>query len=161
MELYRRHPTLAQTLVLSTAFPGWADSLRVDVVAQRLQWCRRETGHLAERFARGWTLGLRMEEATAPVADEVVANLSDGHPAGFRVLARSFAEASFADFPRIDVPTLLLYAVHEERPPRSPPDRKRIPTGKIVTLPGVGNPRSDAAPDRFNAEVLDFLRAHT
>src|SRR5215203_4737756 len=38
MELYRRHPTLAQSLVLSTAFPGWAESLPTDVVAQRLAW---------------------------------------------------------------------------------------------------------------------------
>jgi len=115
-ELYRRHPTLPRTLALSTAFPGWANALPTDVVAQRLKWCRRETERLSEPLARTWTSIMGMEAATAPVADEVVASMPDAHPAGFRVLARSFAEASFAGFPRIDVPTLLLYAVTAEPP---------------------------------------------
>jgi pimeloyl-ACP methyl ester carboxylesterase len=94
-----------------------------------------------------------------------VASMSDAQPAGFGVLARSFAEVSFADFPRIDVPTLLLYAVTGEFPERrirrSRPDPDLIPAGQIVTLPGIRHPGSGAAPDRFNAAVLDFLRAHT
>ena len=52
MELHRRHPTLPRTLALSKAFPGWASSLPADVVAQRLNWCRRETGLLSESRAR-------------------------------------------------------------------------------------------------------------
>jgi pimeloyl-ACP methyl ester carboxylesterase len=161
-ELYRRHPTLPRTLALSTAFPRWADALPADVVAQRLKWCRRQTENLSEPFARTWTSVMGMEAATARVADELVATMSDADPAGLRVLARSFAEASFASFPRVDVPTLLLYAVSYEPFGRKHPDLSRtwIPAGRIVHLPGIGHPASDTAPDRFQAEISDFLRAH-
>jgi len=160
MELYRRHPTLPQSLVLSTAFPGWADSLPAAVVARRLQWCRRETGllSLSEGFERGWIFGVRMEAATANVDEGFVASMPDAPPAGFSVLARSLAEASFADFALIDVPMLALYAVHDERPRRIRADAHRAPAGTIAMLPGIGNPAS-GAPDRFNTEVLDFIRA--
>src|SRR4051794_19071217 len=111
MELYRQHPALPQSLALSTAFPGWADSLPADVIARRLKWCRHTTALLSEPFARGWRSGLGMEAATARVADEAVASTSGPPPAGFGVLARALAEASFANFPRIDVPVVVMYAV--------------------------------------------------
>ena len=101
-----------------------------------------------------------MEAATANVDDELVTGAYDAPGAGFSVLARSLAEASFADFPRIDVPMLALYAVHEERP-TDRADAHRAPAGTIAMLPGVCNSASGAAPDRFSAEVLAFLRAHT
>jgi pimeloyl-ACP methyl ester carboxylesterase len=159
MELYRQYPALPQSLALSTAFPGWADSLPADVIAQRLKWCRRTTALLSEPFARGWRAVLSMEAATARVADEAIASMPDAPPAGFGVLARALAEASFANFPRIAVPTLLMYAVHEQLPERRPrPDL--IPVGKMLWLPGIRSPDSDAAPDRFTAEVRDFVCAH-
>jgi pimeloyl-ACP methyl ester carboxylesterase len=159
MELYRRDPALAQTLTLSTAFPGWADSLPAEVVARRLKWCRRETPLLSEAFARGWNGAVGMEAATAGIADEAKTG-SDPPPAGFGVLARAFAEASFADFPRIEVPALLLFASCRERPRRSRPAPDLIPAGRFVTLPGIGSPESDTAPDRFTVEIREFVRAH-
>src|SRR5215207_5868807 len=41
LELYRRHPMLPMTLVLASAYAGWAGSLPVGVVEERLQQALR------------------------------------------------------------------------------------------------------------------------
>ena len=47
--------------------------------------------------------------APAELAEEVVAIMSEFHPAGYRAMACAFAEADLRDvLPHIDVPTLLL-----------------------------------------------------
>jgi pimeloyl-ACP methyl ester carboxylesterase len=159
MELYRRHPTLPRTLVLSGAYPGWADSMPADVVARRLESCRREPGYPSERLARRWTAELRVEAESAEVADDVAASRSVADQAGSRLVARSFAEATFGDSPRIDVPTLLLCAVPNPARIRPVNVDSRIGAVRILDLPGVGHPSSSEAPDRFAAAVLGFLRS--
>jgi pimeloyl-ACP methyl ester carboxylesterase len=37
LELYRRHPVIPRTLILASAYAGWAGSLPADVAAQRLE----------------------------------------------------------------------------------------------------------------------------
>lgn len=130
LELYRRRPSLPRTLVLASAYAGWAGSLPAEVVAERLESCLREAELPPERFVRDWLPGLLTDAAPAGLADEVVAMMSEFHPVGHRVMARSVAEADLRDvLPRIEVPTLLLY---------------RDPTG----APGCTWPRSSTRGSR-------------
>jgi pimeloyl-ACP methyl ester carboxylesterase len=59
-------------------------------------------------------------------------------------------------------PTLVLYGDADRR---SPPEavaaelHRRIPGSRLAVLPGVGHAANMEAPDRFNAEVREFLRS--
>lgn len=52
LELYRRHPLIPTTLVLASAYAGWAGSLPPDVVKQRLQRTLEEAKLPPETFVR-------------------------------------------------------------------------------------------------------------
>jgi pimeloyl-ACP methyl ester carboxylesterase len=52
MEFYRRHPGGVRTLVLASAYAGWAGSLSADVVDQRRRTCAHH-GMYGRRFMRG------------------------------------------------------------------------------------------------------------
>jgi pimeloyl-ACP methyl ester carboxylesterase len=162
LELYRRHPAIPRTLVLAGAYAGWAGSLPPEVVEQRLQQCLREADLPAERWVRGWIPGLLTEAAPAEMVDELVAVMSDFHPAGYRVWARAFAEADLRDvLPRIEVPTLLLYGDADRRSPLELAEdlHAKIPSSRLVVMPGVGHLSNVEAAESFNAEVRSFLRS--
>lgn len=162
LELYRRHPTVPRTLVLASAYAGWAGSLPAEVVEQRLQQCLREAGLPPDQWVPGWIPGLLTETAPAELVDEVVAIMSEFHPAGYRAMAYAFAEADLRDvLPHIDVPTLLLYGDADRRSPLNVAEdlHAQIPTSGLVVMPGVGHLSNLEAPERFNAEVRSFLRS--
>lgn len=54
LELYRRHPALPRTLVLASAYAGWAGSLPRDVVEQRLQQMLWLTEQPPDRLVRAF-----------------------------------------------------------------------------------------------------------
>jgi pimeloyl-ACP methyl ester carboxylesterase len=163
LELYRRHPTVPRSLVLASAYAGWAGSLPSEVVQQRLQqWL-----HLADlppdQWAREWIPGLLTKSAPADLVDEVMAILSEFHPAGQRTVVRAFgSEADLRDvLPRIDVPTLLLYGDEDVRSPLKVAEalHHAIPASRLVVIPGAGHLCDVEAPERFNTEVRGFLRS--
>jgi pimeloyl-ACP methyl ester carboxylesterase len=161
LELYRRHPGLPATLVLAAAYAGWAGSLPRDVVEQRLQQALHEADLPPDRFVPGWIPGLLTEAAPADLVAGVVTMMSDFHPAGYRVMARSMAEADLREvLPLIDIPTLLLYGNVDRRSPLTVAEdlHAAIPDSELVVLPGVGHLSNAEAPDRFCAEVRSFLR---
>jgi pimeloyl-ACP methyl ester carboxylesterase len=162
LELYRRHPLIPMSLVLASAYAGWAGSLPADVVEQRLQQCLREAELPPEEWVPGWIPGLLTDAAPAELVDEVVAIMSDVHPAGYRVWARSFAEADLRDvLPHINVPTLLLYGDADRRSPVNVGQdlHAMIPSSRLVVIPGVGHLSDMEAAESFNAEVRSFLRS--
>ncbi len=65
LELYRRHPTVPRTLVLASAYAGWAGSLPADVVEQRLQQALREADLPPDQVVPGYIPGLFTESAPA------------------------------------------------------------------------------------------------
>jgi pimeloyl-ACP methyl ester carboxylesterase len=160
LELYRRHPAVPRTLVLAGAYAGWAGSLPAELVEQRLQQVLRDADLPPDRFLAPWIPTLFTDSAPAELVEETVDIMSDFHPAGVRAMALALAEADIRDvLPRIDVPTLLLYGDADQRSPLSVAEdlHGRIPTSKLVVLPGVGHMSSIEAAERFNAEVRDFL----
>ena len=163
LELYRRHPKVPMTLVLASAYAGWAGSLPAEVVEQRLQQCLREADMPPDQWVHGWIPGLLTESAPAEVVDEVVALMLELHPAGHRAMVHALAEADLRDvLPHIDVPTLLLYGDADKRSPLNVAEdlHVRIPASRLVVLPGVGHLCNVEAADQFNAEVRSFLRSN-
>lgn len=162
LELYRRHPTIAMTLVLASAYAGWAGSLPVDVVEQRLQQALRLADLPPDQLVHALIPTLFSESVPAELVDEFAAIVAEFHPAGLRATARAFAEADLRDvLPRIDVPTLLLYGDKDVRAPLNVGQdlHTKIPGSRLVVMPGVGHVSNVEAAERFNTEVRAFLRS--
>jgi pimeloyl-ACP methyl ester carboxylesterase len=101
------------------------------------------------------------QSAPTELVDEIVAFLSEFHPEGQRVLFQAFAEQDLRDvLPHIEVPTLLLYGDKDVRSPLNVAEdlHAQIPGSTLVVMPGVGHVSNMEAPERFNAEVRNFLR---
>jgi pimeloyl-ACP methyl ester carboxylesterase len=161
LELYRRHPSVPRTLILASAYAGWAGSLPAKVVNDRLGLMLRNCDLPPDLWAPGLIRTLLTDQAPADLVDELMSIISAFHPAATREAMRTFAEADLRDvLSTIDVPTLLLYGDADERtgPSVWDPLHSSIRDSKLVLIPGAGHVIDIQAPERFNAEVLEFLR---
>lgn len=161
LELYRRHPTVPRTLILASAYAGWAGSLPADVAEQRLQFMLRNTERPPDEWAPALIKTLLSDAAPADMAEELESIIAEFHPSGTRVAMRAFAEADLRDvLARIDIPTLLLCGEKDVRAPQHvwEPLHSRIRGCKLVIIPEVGHMVDMEASERFNAEVRAFLR---
>ncbi len=160
LEFYRRYPTVPRTLLLASAYAGWAGSLPPEEVEARVENARRQSHMPPQEVVAEWLPTLFSGAVPQEVVDETVAMISEFHPAGMRAMLNAFAEADLRDvLPTIEVPTLLLYG---ELDRRSPPKVAReldskIRTSKLVVIPGAGHECNIEAPEAFNAEVRRFL----
>jgi pimeloyl-ACP methyl ester carboxylesterase len=162
LELYRRHPTIPRTLVLASAYAGWAGSLPAEVVEERLRQILRDVDLPPDQWIPEWIPGLFTEAAPQEMVEDMVAIMSACHPAGVRAMAQAFAEADLRDvLPRIHAPTLLLYGDADRRAPLNVAEdlHAKIPGSKLVILSGVGHQCNVEAAERFTAEVRSFLRS--
>jgi pimeloyl-ACP methyl ester carboxylesterase len=163
LELYRRHPDRPASLILASAYAGWAGSLLPDEVADRLTGILAAADLPREEILQGWSR-LLTSAASPALVDELWAIWADNagtvHPAGYRAIAHSMAEADLRDvLPRIDVPTLLLCGELDERSPMRVAAvlHAAIPGARLVVIPGVGHICNAEAPEEFNAHVRRFL----
>ncbi len=162
LELYRRNPRLPMTLVLASAYAGWAGSLPAEIVEQRLRRNLRDVDLPPDQVVAAYIPGLLTESAPPALFDEVVAIMSEFHPAGIRAMTLAFAEADLREvLPRIEVPTLLLYGEKDVRSPLNVGEdlHAKIPGSMLVVIPGVGHLNNVEAAERFNSEVRRFLRS--
>jgi pimeloyl-ACP methyl ester carboxylesterase len=160
LALYRRHPELPRTLVLASAYAGWAGSLPPEVVDQRLRQAMALAGLSPDGFV-GTLLPSMFAEGTAPDAVEAFgAAMRAFHPAGFRAMARASAENLRDVLPRVDVPTLLIYGARDVRAPLPVAEdlEASIRPATLVVLPDVGHVCNIEAPEAFNQAVRSFLR---
>jgi pimeloyl-ACP methyl ester carboxylesterase len=164
LELYRRHPDVPASLILASAYAGWAGSLPPADVTQRLASVLAAADLPPDELLEGWP-GLLSSRASTGLVDELVAiwagNAGTAHPAGYRAMARAMAEADLRDvLPRIKVPTLLLYGALDQRSPLTVANElhARITNSQLVVIPDVGHMSNAEAPDDFNAHVREFLR---
>jgi pimeloyl-ACP methyl ester carboxylesterase len=156
LELYRRHPEIPRTLILASAYAGWAGSLPPEEVDRRLNQVLDLADLPPERFVSA--VEPTMFEGETP--PDFFASLLEFHPAGLRAMARAVAEADLRDvLPQIDVPTLLLYGENDVRAPREVAEaiHAGIRDSRLVFLP-AGHLCNIEAADRFNAEVRAFLQ---
>lgn len=157
LELYRRHPEIPRTLILVSAYAGWAGSLPPDEVDRRLNQVLDLADLPPERFVSAVEPTL-FKDATPP---DFLASVSAYHPVGLRAMARAVAEADLRDvLPEIDVPALLLYGEDDVRAPREVAEaiHAGISRSRLVYLP-AGHVCNIEAADRFNAEVRAFAQA--
>jgi pimeloyl-ACP methyl ester carboxylesterase len=165
LELYRRHPHVPASLILASAYAGWAGSLSPEETAARLEGVLGAADlpleEVLEAFpgmlSAGAPSGL-LEELTVMWAD----NTGSRKPGGYRAMAHSMAEADLRDvLPRIEVPTLLLYGEVDQRSPLKVANElnERIPSSQLVVIEGVGHSANAEAPEEFNAHVRTFIRS--
>lgn len=163
LELYRRHPGVVRTLILASAYAGWAGSLPADVVEQRLQLMLRNSELPPDRWAPALVDTFFSKGAPQEIVREALSIVSDLHRGATRVAMQAFAEADLRDvLSRINVPTLVLCGEEDVRAPRHVWEalHSGISGSKLVLIPGVGHAIDIEAAERFNAEVKAFLRAH-
>jgi pimeloyl-ACP methyl ester carboxylesterase len=165
LALYGRYPGLPASLILSSAYAGWAGSLPAEEVRARLQGVLAAAGLSREELLKAWP-GLLGSAASPQLVDEMAPIWADNsgsrHPGGYRAMAHSMAEADLRDIlPRIQVPTLLLYGQLDERSPLhiARELQAQIPSARLVVIEGVGHLTYVEAPEQFNREVRRFIRS--
>jgi pimeloyl-ACP methyl ester carboxylesterase len=161
LELFRRRPELVRSLVLASAYAGWAGSLGREAAEARREWGLRASEHPPDEVAREFKATLFTESVPAALVDEMVEIVRDFHPAGLRAMSNAGADADLRDMlPTIDVPTLLVYGDADQRAPVAVGEaiHEQIPGSRLVVIPGPGHLVNLEAPERFNEEVLGFLK---
>ena len=162
LQLFGRHPRLPASLVLASAYAGWAGSLPAEVVEERLQRVLRDSEREPEPVAREFATTLFDDNTPPQLVEELVAIMAEFHPVGWRTVSRGLAESDLrALLPRVDVPTLLLYGDADKRSPLAVARdlKAALPGAPLVIIPGVGHMTNLEAPERFNREVREFLRS--
>ena len=162
LELSRRRPDLVATLILADTYAGWKGSLPAPEVRARLEGVRAMLAAPAQEFDP--TLpGLFAAEPTPAVVALMAALARDVRRESLWIALSIMAETDLGDvLPQVAVPTLLLWGEHDARSPLAVAHRfeAAIPGARLVVLPGAGHVSNLEAPERFNAEVLAFCRAH-
>jgi pimeloyl-ACP methyl ester carboxylesterase len=160
LELYRRHPAIPSTLILASAYAGWAGSLPAEVTQQRLQQALVLAELSPEEFVGALLPTMFSQTTPQEAVDAFRASMLGFHPAGFRAMARASAEDLRDVLPHIKVPTLLVYGDRDVRAPLPvAKDLHAAITGStLVVLPDAGHLCSLEAPQAFNRAVGNFLR---
>lgn len=165
LELYRRFPKVPRSLILASAYAGWAGSLPPTAVVERLQNVLAAADLPRNELLQGLP-GVLTAATPSPVADELASIWADNggtaHPAGYRAMAHSMAEADLRDvLPCINVPTLVLHGELDQRAPLTVATaiHASIPMSKLVVLPCVGHMCNAEAPEKFNERVREFIRS--
>ena len=161
LELFRRHPSVPRSLVLASAYAGWAGSLGRAVAEERRQWGLSAAEMPREQYIRDFGDTLFTATVPAEIVEFTLDVIRDFRDSGVRAMSNAFADADLRDvLPRIDIPTLLIYGDADQRSPLSPVGEALhagIPASKLVVFPGVGHVVNLEEPDRFNEEVRSFL----
>lgn len=158
---YRRDPAGPRSLVLASAYAGWAGSLPRDESEHRLQQAMVLAALSPPEFVDALLPSMFSDSTTAEVVEDFGASMLTFHPAGFRAMARASAENLRDVLPHIRVPTLLVYGDSDVRAPRHVAEdlRAAISGSRLVVLQGAGHLCNIEAPESFNSTAGDFLRS--
>jgi pimeloyl-ACP methyl ester carboxylesterase len=165
LELYHRHPTVPRSLILASAYAGWAGSLPHDEVAARLRSVLGAADSPRETLLQDWAGLLGPAVPAKLVAEQMdiwMDNAAGQHPGGYRAIAHSMAEADLRSvLPEIRIPTLLLYGELDQRAPVAVGKdlHAAIPAAEMVVIPGAGHLMNIEAPEEFNFQVRRFIRS--
>ncbi len=160
---YQRYPKIPQTLILVSAYAGWAGSLPKDEVARRVQNARVQAKMDRDSVSEAWLPSLFSSSATQQMKQRVKSVIRDFHPEGMLVMLDAFADADLRGvLPTIKVPTLLLYGEEDVRSPIHIAKELHdlIPTSELIIIPGIGHLVNVEAPIRFESYVNNFIFKH-
>ena len=162
LELYRRHPSVVETLILVDTYAGWKGSLPDSEVRARLEGARAMLAAPAEAFDP--TLpGLFAGEPPAESVRLLAEMTAAVRPESLWRQLSIMAETDLRDLlPRVAVPTLLIWG---ERDARSPLEVARqfdeeIRDSELVVIPGAGHVSNLEQPEPFNEAVRAFCEVH-
>jgi pimeloyl-ACP methyl ester carboxylesterase len=159
----RRYPAAVQSLVLTSAYAGWAGSLPADEAQRRLDQALRLSHLTSEEFCA--TLLPTMFRSSVPARDlgQFAEAMAAFHPAGFRAMARASAEDLRSALPGISVPTLLIYGEDDVRAPRGVGEQLQaaIKGSRLVFVSNAGHLCTIESPAFVNREIRGFLRSST
>jgi pimeloyl-ACP methyl ester carboxylesterase len=160
LELCHRYPAIPRTLVLASAYAGWAGSLPADVAEQRLQQALVLADLAPEEFVGALLPTMFSEGTPQESVDAFAGSMRAFHPSGFRAMARASAEDLRDVLARISVPTLLVYGAEDVRAPLTVAEKlhEEISGSTLVVLPNAGHICNIEAPEGFNKAVRNFLR---
>ena len=164
LELALRHPATVATLILVGGYAGWAGSLPASEVKRRLAFAIDTADRLPGHFEPESMSGLFSKQLPPEARATLRTTMAESRPVAARSMAYALAEADLRDgISSLRVPTLLVYGSADERSPLTVADdlQRRIPMSSLVVLPELGHECYLEDPDRFNAEVRDFLRAQS
>lgn len=157
-------PEAAASLILASAYAGWAGSLPPEEVERRYTQVFTELDKPAEEIIPVWLPTLFTERATPEMIDLVSRIMADFRPRGMRALLELAGRADYRPvLPTITVPTLLLYGEEDVRSPVAVGEslRAEIPGAQLVVLPQVGHLSFVEAPEAFDGEVRRWMAAQS
>lgn len=160
LELNRQHPGRLRSLILADAYAGWTGSLGAEAAEQRLARCLRESQLPAEEWVPQWAPEAFSSGAPKELLEEYASIMSDFHPVGFRAMSRAVTP-DFRDLlSLVNAPTLLIWGDGDTRSPLSVGQAMcdSIKGARLAVIPNAGHVSNMEQPERFNAEVRDFLR---
>lgn len=163
LEFYRRHPGSPRTLILASAYAGWAGSLTREEVEERLEKGLDQSRQPMAQVAEEFIPTLFSKPVPAELIRDTAAIISESHPIGMRVMLRSFAEADLREvLPAVAIPVLLLHGELDQRSPMSVARElhARIPGSSLVVIPGTGHAGNLESPEAFNAGIRGFLASN-
>jgi pimeloyl-ACP methyl ester carboxylesterase len=102
LELFRRHRGVPRSLVLVSAYAGWAGSLPTDTVDQRLRQAIELSELSPEQFVDTLLPTMFSDATPTETIEEFAASMREFHPVGFRAMARASAEDLRDALPLVD-----------------------------------------------------------
>jgi pimeloyl-ACP methyl ester carboxylesterase len=158
-EFYRLYPDRVLALVLCDTYAGWKGSLPEPACEERLERCMLESSLPPEDFVARWVPEFFTQGASHDLKVEMSALVSDFHPLGFRLMAKSSADTDTTDLlPNIEVPTLVLWGDDDRRSPMNIAEQLRdaIPEAELAVIANAGHVSNMEQPEEFNAQVRPF-----
>jgi len=99
------------------------------------------------------------EAASPDLKEEMSVVVSDFHPLGFRLMAKSSADTdTTALLPNIGVPTRVLWGEDDQRSPMNIAEQLRdaIPNAELAIIANAGHLSNMEQPEEFKAQVCRF-----
>src|SRR5215217_3673613 len=138
----------------------WMEGIASPIgMQERLKRCFLESSLPAEEFVARWVPEFFTEAASHDLKEEMSKVVSEFHPKGFRLMAKSSAEMDTTDvLPNIEVPTLLVWGDDDRRSPMNIAEQFRdtIPDAKLAIIAYAGHVSNMEQPEAFDAQVRRF-----
>lgn len=160
LALHAEYPECTRSLVLASAYAGWAGSLSPEQVQQRIDQTLLDLERPIEQVAREFVATLLPADAPPALIEEQVTMVSQARPHTARALVRDLGWVDLRPvLGRVSVPTLLLYGDADVRAPGpvAKAMHAAIPGSTLVQIPGLGHCGHIQAPGQWNDAVLEFL----
>jgi pimeloyl-ACP methyl ester carboxylesterase len=158
-EFYGLYPDRVLSLILCDTYAGWKGSLPESACKERLERCLLESTLPPEEVVARFVPEFFTEGASHDLKKEMSAVVSEFHPLGFRLMAKSSADTDTTDLLlNIEVPTLLVWGDDDRRSPMSIAEQLRdaIPSAELAVIANAGHVSNMEQPEEFNAQVRRF-----